>query len=108
MIPTLPNGMKPIDVLKFYDTLSGNMSDQSTIHVHWWTHRQNPAVCWICDYPILVQKILDIAMDKYPKSPVDIQTNYSQEDVSDSEIESLNVDEEEPSTEPEYDVVETE
>ncbi len=104
MIPDLPDGMSDKETLKFYDTLSGNLSDQSTIHVHWWTHRQNPAVCWICDYPILVSKILDIALGKYTKSTVDIGTNESQEEDSDSEIENLNRDEE-TYNEPEFEVL---
>ena len=115
MIPDLPEGISPIDALKFYDTLSGNMSDQSTIHVHWWTHRQNPSVCWICDYPILISKILDLTQQILSKSTVDIRTDKSQEEDSDSEIESLNkneelqgsieFDESDPYNEPEYDVV---
>ena len=111
MIPDLPPGMSPLDELKFYETLSGNLSDQSTIHVHWWTHRQNPSVCWICDYPILLSKILDITQQIISKSPVDIRTSKSQEEDSDSEIESLNKNEEiefdqsDPYNEPEYEVV---
>ncbi len=106
MIPTLPNGMSDAALLEFYDTLSGNMSDQSTIHVHWWTHRQNPSICWICDYPILVSKILDIAQRIITKSTVDIRTSKSQEGDSNLEIETnYNVDEE-TFNEPEYDVEE--
>ncbi len=106
MIPDLPGGMSEQETLKFYDTLSGNLSDQSTIHVHWWTHRQNPAVCWICDYPILMEKILDIALGKYTKSAVDIRTSNSQEEDSDSEIETefMNSDEE-TYNEPEYETI---
>jgi len=103
MIPILPEGMSEQEYLAFYDTLSGNLSDQSTIHVHWWTHRQNPSVCWICDMVTLVSKILDIAQRKYTKSTVDIETYESLEEDSDSEIENLNVDEE-GSTEPEYEL----
>ncbi len=104
MIPDLPQGMSDEETLKFYDTLSGNLSDQSTIHVHWWTHRQNPSVCWICDYPVLISKILDIALGKNTKSPVDIGTYESQEEDSDSEIENLNRDEE-TYNEPEFEVL---
>ncbi len=107
MIPDLPEGMLPQDILDFYDKLSGNLSDQSTIHVHWWTHRQNPSVCWICDVITLISKILDIAQARNTKSTVDIETDESSEFSSDSdsepEIENLNYDEE-PSTVPEYDV----
>ncbi len=104
MIPDLPDGMSDFEVLKFYDTLSGNLTDQSTIHVHWWTHRQNPSVCWICDTITLISKILELAMAKYTKSSVDIMTSDSLDEVSDSEIESLNKDEE-SYNEPEYDTV---
>ncbi len=104
MIPDLPEGMQESDVLDFYDKLSGNLTDQSTIHVHWWTHRQNPSVCWICDMVVLLSKILDISQGKYTKSTVDIETYESSEEDSDSEIEHQNVDEEIPSTVPEYEV----
>jgi hypothetical protein len=105
MIPDLPEGMSEQEILKFYDTLSGNLTDQSTIHVHWWTHRQNPSVCWICDIGVLLSKILDIAQRKYTKSPVDIGTYESLEKDSDSEIET-NTDEDENYNEPEYEVIE--
>ncbi len=110
MIPDLPEGMLQQDILSFYDKLSGNLTDQATIHVHWWTHRQNPSVCWICDTITLISKILDIAQEKYTKSLTDIVTDESPEQLSDldseSEIEdNLNHDEENPN-EPEYDVME--
>jgi len=101
MIPDLPEEMSDEATLSFYDTISGNLSDQSTVHVHWWTHRQNPAVCWVCDYPILVSKILDVAQRIITKSTVDIRTSKSQEEDSNSGIENYNVDEERT---PEYDV----
>ncbi len=104
MIPTLPEGMDEFQTLKFYDTLSGNLSDQSTIHKNWHTHRGNPSICWICDMTTLISKILDVAMSKYTKSTVDIETDEVQcETDSDTEIEFLNKDEE--YNEPEYDVV---
>jgi len=103
MIPTLPEGMDAGDLLEFYDKLSGNLTDQSTIHVHWWTHRQNPSVCWICDLITLQAKILDLSAGINPKFPVDIRTSNSQEEDSDSEIETLNIDEERT---PEYDTEE--
>ncbi len=112
MIPDLPEGMLPQDILDFYDKLSGNLSDQATIHVHWWTHRQNPSVCWICDVITLISKILDIAQAKSTKSPVDIMTDESSELTSeldsDTEIEKDLYDEPVPSTEPEFDTVESE
>ncbi len=111
MIPQLPEGMLPGDILDFYDKLSGNLTDQSTIHVHWWTHRQNPAVCWICDVVTLISKILDIAQERNTKSPTDMMTDESSEHSSDldseSEIEDLNYnDEEGQAGVPEFDVVE--
>ncbi len=105
MIPDLPDGIDPEDALKFYDKLSGNLSDQATVHVHWWTHRQNPAVCWVCDTLILITKILDLSQRKYTKSPTDMLTDESSDQESISENEAnFNVDEENQN-EPEYDVV---
>ena len=103
MIPDLPNGMLDGDILDFYDKLSGNLTDQATIHVHWWTHRQNPSVCWICDMVTLLSKILDITQVINTKSQTDMQTNESSaiDSDSESEIENYNVDEERT---PEYDV----
>ncbi len=91
MIPTLPSNVSDKDQLEFLSTLAGNLADQSTIHTNWHTHRQNPSVCWICDLNVLVSKIL-----YYTKSSLDMVTESSSEDASDSEIEleSLNRDEE--------------
>lgn len=107
MIPQLPSGMLPRDILDFYDKLSGNLSDQATIHTHWWTHRQNPSVCWICDMVTILSRILDIAQEKYTKSHVDMMTveSSSLDTDSDSEIEKDIYDEPVSSNEPEYDVV---
>ncbi len=103
MIPDLPEGVSDGDTLDFYAKLAGNLSDQSTIHIRWWTHRQNPSVCWICDLHTLNSKILEVT-DKYKtKSTVDMETSSMSENDSDTEIESLNVDEE---PEPEYDIEE--
>ncbi len=101
MIPDLPEGIGLREKLMFYDTLSGNLSDQSTIHKNWHTHRGNPATCWICDLSTIQVKILNIAFDLLPKSTVDIETNEVQNDTdSETEIENDNFE----STEPEYDV----
>ncbi len=109
MIPDLPSGMLQGDILDFYDKLSGNLSDQSTIHVHWWTHRQNPSVCWICDTITLISKILDVAQELSTKSPTDMMTSESSSQLSeldsDVEIEKEIYDEPVSSNEPEYDVV---
>ncbi len=108
MIPDLPDNISDVDALDFYDKLSGNLSDQATIHTHWWTHRQNPSVCWICDMITILSKILEYTSRIYTKSTVDIETSKSSERDSDLEIEdNLNHDEE-TSMIPEYDVVDEE
>ncbi len=91
MIPTLPSNVSDKDQLEFLSTLAGNLADQSSIHINWHTHRQNPSVCWICDLNVLVSKILF-----YTKSSLDMETENSSDKESDSEIEteSLNRDEE--------------
>ncbi len=91
MIPSLPKSVTDQERLDFYATLAGNLSDQSSIHVNWHTHRQNPSVCWICDMNILLSKILQINT----KSSLDTVTELSSEDDSEPEIENdLNHDEE--------------
>ncbi len=109
MIPDLPSGISDSDMLDFYSKLAGNLSDQSTIHIRWWTHRQNPAVCWICDTGILINKILEITDRYITKSTIDMETSSMSEDDSEPEIEeSLNRDEEvapEDTNVPEYDTV---
>ncbi len=105
MIPTLPGEMSDFAMLKFYDTLSGNLSDQSTIHKNWHTHRGNPSVCWICDMTTLLSMVLTLAFKINTKSTVDIETDEVQgETDSDTEIENYNVNEE---NEPEFDVVDS-
>ncbi len=98
MIPSLPSSISDEEQIEFYSSIAGNLSDQSSIHVHWHTHRQNPSVCWICDLNILVSKILLLT-----KSSLDMVTESSSDNESDSEIEneSFNKDEE---PQPEYDV----
>ncbi len=96
MIPDLPPSVTDIDRLDFYSTLVGNLSDQSSIHVNWHTHRQNPSTCWICDLLILMSKILHITKDLIPKSSLDMETESSSvnDSVTEIEDESLNRDEE--------------
>lgn len=104
MIPELPEGMGIRQLLMFYDTLSGNLSDQSTIHKNWHTHRGNPSTCWICDQTTLLSKVLTLAFKINTKSSVDIMTNEEQYDSdSESEIENLNKDDE-TYNEPEFDI----
>ncbi len=105
MIPDLPDGISNDHLLDFYSKIAGNLSDQSTIHIRWWTHRQNPSVCWICDLNILISKILKLTDTNNTKSTVDMETSSNQEYDSELEIEneSLNRDEEGV---PEYEVAE--
>ncbi len=105
MIPDLPPSVSDLERLDFYASLAGNLSDQSSIHVHWHTHRQNPSVCWICDLNILISKILRIETDN-TKSSLDMETELSSESDSDAEIENDLNHSDEP--EPEYDVEELE
>jgi len=100
MIPELPLTVSAEDNVEFLSTIAGNLSDQSSIHVNWHTHRQNPSVCWICDMNILMSKLLLIT-----KSALDMGTELSSEKESDSEIEneSFNKDDEEPA--PEYETL---
>ncbi len=95
MIPDLPISCTDADRVTFYDTLLGNLQDQSSIHVNWHTHRQNPSTCWICDMYTLSSKVM-LLCDKYiTKSSLDTVTELSSEDESDTEIENdLNHDEE--------------
>ena len=107
MIPELPKSVTDLERLAFYGDILSNLEDQSTIHTNWHTHKQNPAVCWICDIPIVARKIAYIVEKNITKSPLDIETELNQVDDSDLEIdnESLNRDEElEPSNVPEYEV----
>ncbi len=94
MIPELPEEVSDSVRLGFYDTLAGQYSDQSTLHMHWHTHKGNPAACWICDTNLLVVKLLGLCEKYITKSTLDIVTELSSENDSDSEIESLNVNDE--------------
>jgi len=107
LIPDLPEGISDDALLTFYDTLSGNLSDQGTIHINWFTHRRNPSVCWICDQQILITKLLELCGTFITKSTVDLETELMSEDETDTEIdsESMNIDEEIPYA-PEYDTEE--
>ncbi len=94
MIPELPEEVSDSVRLGFYDTLAGQYSDQSTLHMHWHTHKGNPAACWICDTNVLVVKLIKLAEKYITKSTLDKVTELSSEDDSDTEIESLNYDDE--------------
>ncbi len=106
MIPELPKSVSQLDALHFYSDILSNLEDQSTIHTNWHTHKQNPAVCWICDIPICARKIAYLVEQFITKSPEDMETVLSSEIDSELEIEdeSLNRDEE-VYNEPEYDVI---
>ncbi len=104
MIPTLPSSISDQEQIEFYSSIAGNLSDQSSIHVHWHTHRQNPSVCWICDLNILVSKILLLT-----KSSLDMETESSSEYDSDTEIEGEKFNfNDEPLGVPEYETEEPE
>ncbi len=105
MIPELPSGISDFDRLEFYSTIAGNLSDQSTIHINWFTHRRNPSVCWFCDQTILINKLIELA-DKYITKPtVDLETELMSENETDTEIE-VDLDEIPPPNEPEFDTEE--
>jgi len=99
MIPTLPSSISDKEQIEFYSSIAGNLSDQSSIHVHWHTHRQNPSVCWICDMNILISKVLLLT-----KSSLDMVTESSTEYDSESEIENDNDLNHDDEGVPEYEV----
>jgi len=99
MIPTLPPSISEDERNEFYATLAGNLSDQSTIHIHWHTHRQNPSVCWICDMNTL------LSMAFSTKSSLDIETRNSSDEESDTEIENENDLNHDDEGTPEYDTM---
>ncbi len=105
MIPELPEGISDRDRLDFYSILAGNLSDQSTIHINWFTHRRNPSVCWFCDQTTLISKLIALADKNITKSTVDLETVSLSENETDSEIETefLNRDDEPV---PEYETAE--
>ncbi len=111
MIPDLPPSCTDADSLTFFDTLMGNLQDQSSIHVNWHTHRQNPSTCWICDMYTLSSKVMLLATKYITKSSLDIETRLSSEDDSDTEIENDIIDENSPDYDaeeesvPEYETV---
>ncbi len=88
MIPDLPEGITKQSGLDFYSKLAGNLSDQSSVHVNWHTHRRNPSVCWICDLNILITKVLDLTVKtNISKSSLDTKTEQMSERSIDTEIE---------------------
>ncbi len=105
MIPDLPPSCTDEDRLAFYDTLHANLSDQSSIHVNWHTHRQNESTCWICDILILMSKVMLLASKYITKSTLDMETKLSSENDSDSEIENELFNRENDIEEPEDDQV---
>lgn len=107
MIPDLPKSVTLTDALAFYSDILSNLEEQSSIHVNWHTHKQNPSVCWLCDIPICARKIAYLTEQIITKSPSDIVDEISSDEESDLEIDnaSLNINEEEGRT-PEYDTVE--
>ncbi len=105
MIPTLPDSVTMEEKLEFYDNMLSNLEDQSTIHTNWHTHKQNPAVCWICDIPILARVVVKLCESIITKSPLDIETELSSGTDSEPEIEDDSKDGWDTDiNEPEYDV----
>ncbi len=98
MIPDLSEGISDIHTLEFYDKIAANLSDQSTIHINWFTHKRNPSVCWFCDQTILITKLIALCDKNITKSTVDEETVTMSENETDSEIEN------EGSVEPEYEL----
>ncbi len=106
MIPDLPKSVTDEDALAFYSDLLSSLEDQSTIHVNWHTHKNNPAVCWICDIPICARKIAYLVEQYITKSPLDTADIAESELDSDSEIDiehPTDVEIENGYNEPEYD-----
>ncbi len=87
MIPDLPPSVSESDRLDFFSTIAGNLADQSSIHLNWHTHRQNPSTCWICDMSILMSKILQLTKPLDTKSTLDMVTEFSPDKISEPEIE---------------------
>ena len=113
MIPELPESCSDSERLAFYSDILSNLEDQSTIHVHWHTHKQNPSVCWICDIPICARKIAYIVEKNITKSTDRHSDSYSSDEESEAETDdeffNKNDEESNPSDEvlnvPEYDVM---
>ncbi len=106
MIPDLPEGISADKVLDFYSKLAGNLQDQSTIHINWFTHRRNPSVCWICDLHIINSKLIALAEQFITKSTVDLETELLSENETDSESETENFNyNDEPLGTPEYETM---
>ncbi len=97
MIPDIPLGITKKNALDFYSKIAGNLSDQSTHHINWHTHRKEPSVCWICDLNILISRLLDLH-NFNTKSTVDRKVMLNQDRESETESEN------EGSVEPEYNV----
>lgn len=93
MIPDLPDGITDEQALDFYAKIAGNLQDQGSIHIRWFTHRGNPSVCWICDMSIIHHKILELTGRLITKSTLDLETTSMSESETDSEI-NMNTDEE--------------
>lgn len=94
MIPDLPKSIDDLARLDFYSTLAEQLEQQGSVHVNWHTHKQNPAICWICDTFILISRVLDTTLNM-SKSPIDTKTSFSSDTESENEIESSDDAEEE-------------
>ena len=109
MIPDLPEGLTRKQAVDFYRQYWGMLSDQSSMHIRWYTHTSAPSRCYICDLSALCSVLLNTLEDEafLSKSTVDTETISVNESESDSENEiNFNYDEEDPVNVPEYDVEE--
>ncbi len=108
MIPDLPKSVTDSDALAFYSDLLSSLEDQSTIHTNWHIHKNNPAVCWICDIPICARKIAYLVEQYLSKSTLDTDDNAESgfDSEPESDIENLtDLEIEQGYNEPEYDTV---
>ncbi len=94
MIP-IPPSMNQTETLSFYSAVVDNLKIRSGHHEAWHTHKRDTSVCWICDL-LEVSTILINEMERFiSKFALDIDDQFHDSEViSDSEEESLNVNEE--------------
>lgn len=88
MIPELPSNVTLEQKVDFYRKLWGNLSDQSTTHIGWFSHTRNPAVCWMCDLTSLTSILLHELEEFLTKSSVDLGTASLSEDEDESESDT--------------------
>ncbi len=95
MIPDLPEGLSVEQELDFYERLLETNESQGLVHLHWYSHKRDPSLCWQCDRGAIAHKMVQLVERLLSKSDTDIETGLVQEIDSDTEIENdLNVNEE--------------